>query len=482
MQESLLLSPLTALVCPHCDMSFSVEQGFAKQALESIAAVSAKGIDELRQREREAVERREKELAAVREQDGRQVADRLRDQLARQADAHASALKEAANLAQNSAQTRISKLELMLAQSQSQIGALGDRETALAARERSFLHQVQEAARAEAAVLLQGEKTSFEERLRVKDAQVAELRTQELSLREDKARIEDRAAALELNVARKLDAGRAELEARVRGQEKERASLREAEFQKTIADMSAKLGEAQCKAEQGSQQLQGEVLELAIEDGLRRRFPIDRVDEVKKGVRGGDVLQRVLTRAGQIAGTLLWETKRAKDWSPQWLAKLKDDMRQAGAEVGVLVTMPSATPKDWAAGQLFGLCDGVWVTVWSSALQVGEILRAGVLDCHTQRLISSGKGEKLEAVYDYLTSPHFGHKLRAVYETFEKMREELESEKSQAMQRWARRDKQLQTGMTCLLAIGGEIQGLAQQELPELELAQFKLVAQSGRD
>lgn len=482
MQESLLLPSSTALVCPHCEKSFSVEEGFAKQAIEGIAAASAQGIEALREHERKAVELREKARALVREQDGQQVAQRLRDDLARQAEAHAAALKEAAVAGQNASQMKIARLEQLLAQCQSQIGALDERETALAAREQAFKRQVQEAARAEVAQLLAGEKAAFEERLRAKETQVAELRAQEITLRQAQARVEDRAAALELEVARKLDASRTELEGRVRAQEQERASLREAEFQKTIADMSAKLGEAQRKAEQGSQQLQGEVLELAIEDGLRRRFPIDRIDEVKKGVRGGDVLQRVTTRAGQIAGTLLWETKRAKDWSPQWLAKLKDDMRQASAEVGVLVTMPSATPKDWAPGQLFGLCEGVWVTTWSPALQVAEILRAGVLDCHTQRLISSGKGEKLEAVYDYLTSPHFGHKLRAVYETFEKMREELESEKSQAMQRWARRDKQLQTGMTCLLAIGGEIQGLAQQELPELELAQFKLVAQSGRD
>ena len=482
MQESLLLSPSTALVCPHCEMSFSVGQGFAKQALESIAAVSAQRIEGLRQQERASAELREKELAAVREQVAQQVAGKLREQLTRQAEAHAVALKEAVDSGQNLAQLKIIKLEQLLAQSQTQVGALDDRERALAALELSFKNKVQEAAQVAIDKLLQEEKASFEARMRIKDAQITELRTQELTLREEKAQIEDRSAALELEVARKLDAGRTELEMRVRAQEKDRSSLREAEYQKTIADMSAKLGEAQRKAEQGSQQLQGEVLELAIEDGLRRRFPIDRVDEVKKGVRGGDVLQRVTTRAGQIAGTLLWETKRAKDWSSAWLAKLKDDMRQAGAEVGVLVTMPSATPKEWAAGQLFGLCEGVWVTTWSPAMQVGEILRTGVLDCHTQRLISSGKGEKLEAVYDYLTSPHFGHKLRAVYETFEKMREELESEKSQAMQRWARRDKQLQTGMTCLLAIGGEIQGLAQQELPELELAQFKLVAQAGRD
>jgi hypothetical protein len=138
--------------------------------------------------------------------------------------------------------------------------------------------------------------------------------------------------------------------------------------------------------------------------------------------------------------------------------------------------MPTAVPKDWKSAQTFGLHEGVWVTTWSAALNLGEVLRNGVLDCHKQRLISAGKGEKLEAVYDYLTSAHFAQKLRAVYDTFEKMREDLEAEKHQSLQRWARRDKQLQSGLSCLLGIGGEIQGLAQQELPELELTPLKLV------
>ena len=222
--------------------------------------------------------------------------------------------------------------------------------------------------------------------------------------------------------------------------------------------------------DQGSQQLQGEVLELAIEDGLRRAFPVDAIEEVKKGARGGDIIQRVTTRSGQVAGVLLWESKRAREWSPAWTAKLKEDMRGCGAEIGVLVSLSTAIPKEWPAGQLFGLHDDVWVTTWSAALQLAQVLRAGVLDLHKQRLVSAGKGEKMEAVYDYLTSPQFAHKLRAVYGTFRKLREELDSERSVTLQRWARREKQLQGGVAELLGMAGDIQGLAQQELPALEM------------
>jgi len=230
------------------------------------------------------------------------------------------------------------------------------------------------------------------------------------------------------------------------------------------------MADMQRKAEQGSQQLQGEVLELALEEGLRRAFPLDAIEEVKKGQRGGDVIHRVTSRSGAAAGVLLWETKRAQLWSPQWVAKLKEDMRACGADAGVLITMPTAVPKDWSAGTQFALVDDVWVATWSVALQLAEVLRTAMLDVHKQRVASAGKDEKMEAVYDYVTSPQFAQKLKGVLGAFQRMREELEAEKNQTLQRWARREKQLEAGRNALLGIGGEIQGLAHQELPQLEL------------
>ncbi len=212
------------------------------------------------------------------------------------------------------------------------------------------------------------------------------------------------------------------------------------------------------------------MLEIELEQALRRAFPLDRIEEVKKGQRGGDVLQHVSTRGGHTAGIVLWETKRAKDWSTQWIGKLKEDMRASGAAVGILVTMPGTLPRDWPERELFALYDDVWVTQFSTAIGVAEALRTGLLNVERQRAIAAGKGEKMEALYDYLTSPQFAHKLKAVYETFTRMRDELEQEKSVTQQRWARREKQLSTGVSQLLGMGGEIQGLAQQELPMLNL------------
>ena len=300
--------------------------------------------------------------------------------------------------------------------------------------------------------------------------QVAQLRSEQLQLREERQKLKDEKDALALEVRKQVDAQLVQRETQVRAQEQERNALDKAELQKKLDDMAAQMAEMQRKVEQGSQQLQGEVLELALEEGLRRCFPLDVIEEVKKGQRGGDVIQRVQSRSGASAGVLLWETKRAAVWNAQWLAKLKEDMRGCGADAGVLVTMPNAAPKEWSAGTQFGLIDDVWVVTWSVAVQLAEALRAGLLDVHKQRVASAGKGEKMEAVYDYVTSPQFAQKLKAVLEAFQRMREELEAEKNQTMQRWARREKQLEAGRAALLGVGGEIQGLAQQDLPQLEL------------
>ena len=421
--EKLLLETDTTVTCPECEHEFSLEQGFAKKALEHLSTATSSAIKDLQESVRaEALRRLEREAA------------------------------DRAELAQ----AELTSLRKLMAEQ-------------TAAHERS-LAELREQAVAAANASVASDRQAFEERLQKRDQEVADLRATELSLRRDKAAVEDRAAQLEIEVARKLDAGRADLEAKVRAQEQERTALEKAELQKKLDDVSTQLLDTQRRMAQGSQQLQGEVLELAIEEGLRRAFPLDTIEEVKKGQRGGDVLHHVVTRTGQVAGTILWETKRAKDWSTQWIPKLKDDMRGCGAALGILVTMPEALPKDWPGSAYFALRDDVWVTQSSCAMGIAEALRIGLIDLYRQRQVSAGRNEKAEALYDYLTSPQFAQKLTAVYETFKRMQDELESEKSQMSQRWARREKQLQIGTKQLLSIGGEIQGLAQQDLPVLEL------------
>jgi hypothetical protein len=468
--EKLLLDTETTVTCPKCDHEFSLEQGFATKALEHLAGLTSGALRDMQESVRvEAQKRAERELAE-RTRLAQTEATDLRKLLADQESAHQQSLAEVRKNSSAAADVRISELQKLIDDKETQVASLKAREASLATRERELEDKIIARAEERARELVASEKLAMDQRLQKRDQEVADLRATELVLRRDKAEVEDRAAQLEIEVARKLDAGRAEIEAKTRVHEQERSALKEAELQKTIADMRTQLVEAQRKADQGSQQLQGEVLELAIEETLRRSFPFDAIEEIKKGQRGGDVLQHVTTRSGQIAGTILWETKRAKDWSTQWLPKLKEDMRGCGAAVGILVTMPEALPKDWPAGANFALRDEVWITQASCAVGIAEALRIGLLDLHRQRQVSAGKSEKMEALYDYLTSPQFAQKLTGVFSTFKRMRDELEAEKNQTTQRWARREKQLQMGMTQLLGIGGEIQGLSQQELPALEL------------
>ena len=271
--------------------------------------------------------------------------------------------------------------------------------------------RVQEVAAQRASELVAGERADFTRRLQESQQRVASLQAEQLQLRDERQKLKDEKEALGLEVRRQVDMQLAQREAQVRAQEQERTTFEKAELRKTIEDMKEQLAETRRRAEQGSQQLQGEVLELALEDGLRRAFPLDQIEEVKKGVRGGDVIHRVQSRSAAVAGILLWETKRAAVWNAQWLAKLKEDMRGCKADVGVLVTMTTAIPKEWTAGTQFAVVDDVWVVTWPFALQVAELLRIAMLDVHKQRAASAGKGEKMEAVYDYVTSAQFAQKL-----------------------------------------------------------------------
>jgi hypothetical protein len=468
--RKLLISADTRVTCPNCDSQFGLEEGFARAALERLEESTSGALQVVREAERAAVAKRIEQDAVRRDQRLREENGRLHQLLKTQAVDHAKALSEVRGLAEGAWAPQFAALREQLGESQSKIRALTERDAEVCAKERTLDARIEEGSRARARELVSADRRAMEQELANKTRQVEELRSVELALRREKSALEDRAAGLDVEVARKIDAGRAEFETRIRGQERERAELEKAELQKRLADVNGQLLEAQRKSQQGSQQLQGEVLELSLEDGLARDFPLDTVQEVKKGARGGDVIQHVATRGGQVAGILLWEAKRAKDWSPQWVVKLKDDMRVCNADVGILVIAGTALPKEWEPGQLFGLHEDVWVTNWTTALQLAVALRSGLLQLHKQRIASSGKGEKMEAVYDYLTSSQFAQKLKAVYGTFHRMRQELEAEKSSTQQRWARREKQLQTGVGELVGVAGDIQGLAQQELPLLEM------------
>ena len=454
---TLVLTRDATVTCPHCERTFALSEGFARQALEHLESQSDDALAAVRDEERKAAERRNQQLALEREK------------------AFDAALTDARRTAEQRFAPQVAELQRHAAESKQKLDAVAARESAIAQRESALETRVHETAKARVTELQAAERKAHAEALAEEQERIQALQNEQVKLREEKRRLQAEKDAMQLQVQREVDSKLAGHLSTARLQEQEKARLDKAELQKRLDDTTAQVLEMQRKLEQGSQQLQGEVLELDLEGALRQSFPLDVIEEVRKGVRGGDLLQRVMTRTGQEAGVILWETKRAKDWSPQWCVKLKDDMRNCGAAVGILVTTPGALPRDWPTECLFGVHEEIWITHGITAKSVAEALRSGLLEVHRQRLATAGKGEKAEALYDYLTSPQFGQKMRAVYDTFQRMREDLDSERNTMTQRWARREKQLQAGVQQLLGIGGEIQGLAQQELPVLELEQQQM-------
>ena len=231
-----------------------------------------------------------------------------------------------------------------------------------------------------------------------------------------------------------------------------------------IASMQQKIEELKQKAEQGSQQLQGEVQELELESLLRAKFPFDSIEPVPKGEFGGDALHRVLSQSGQQCGTILWESKRTRNWSDAWLTKLRTDQRTAKAEVCVLVTQ--VLPKGIDA---FDVVDGVWVVSPRAALPVATMLRQTLLEVSMARQVSDGQQTKTEMIYQYLTGPRFRQRVEAIVEAFSTMQEDLDKERKVIMKQWAKRQEQIERVMNATVGMYGDLQGIAGKSLQEIE-------------
>jgi hypothetical protein len=243
---------------------------------------------------------------------------------------------------------------------------------------------------------------------------------------------------------------------RIRKIEEEKNELRFKEMQKQLEDQKKLTEEMKRKQEQGSMQLQGEVQELAIEEWLASKFPLDTIDEIKKGARGGDCLQVVNTRSVQNCGTIYYESKRTKDFQPTWIEKFKADIREKGANIGVLVTevMPSDMDR-------MGLRDGIWICNYDEFKGLCAVLRESIIQLSTAISSQENKGDKMELLYNFLTSNTFRMQIEAIVEGFTTMKNDLESEKRSMQRIWKQRDKQIEKVITNTIDMYGSIKGIA---------------------
>jgi hypothetical protein len=231
----------------------------------------------------------------------------------------------------------------------------------------------------------------------------------------------------------------------------EEQHLRLSEKEKLIGELQKEIEALKQKAQQGSQRLQGEVLELEVESLLKQKFFSDEIVPISNGVRGADLLHRVRTASGLTCGTIIWETKRTRNWMQSWIAKLKEDQRAQKAEIAVLVTQ--ALPCGLGA---FEFIDGVWVTNPPSAIGLATALRQGLVSVANSRMAADGKTGKMEQLYEYLAGTEFRQKIEAIVEAFMAMQIDLEREKRAFAKIWARREKQIgQVIVNTALMYGG---------------------------
>ncbi len=304
-----------------------------------------------------------------------------------------------------------------------------------------------------------------------KDKLLEEARKNELELRKKAADMEEREKTLDLTIERRLASEREKIRQSTLEAFADEHRLKDMEKDRRIDDLTRLAAELKRKAEQGSQQSQGEALEMDLEAALRARFPFDAIEPVPKGTRGADIIQRVSNRGGQSCGMIVWEAKRTKAWSDGWIAKLKDDQREARAEVAVLVT--EALPKGVSA---FAQVEGVWVTGFPLAVVLAEVLREGLILVAQARNSVLNKGEKMEAVYNYLSGPGFRHRVEAIIEAHKAMKKDLDDEKTAVAKLWSKRDKQIDRITFNMAGMYGDMQGImggaALPDIKPLELGQ----------
>jgi hypothetical protein len=271
-------------------------------------------------------------------------------------------------------------------------------------------------------------------------------------------------ARLEVQFSQKLKQERLTLQRA----EEQKAYLKIVEKDQVIEQLKTQLQEAQRKAEQGSMQLQGEVQELAIEQWLRERFPLDTVEEIRKGARGGDCLQIVNTRSQRHCGSIYYESKRTKSFQPAWIEKFKADIREKGANIGVLIT--EVMPPDM---KRMGIKDGIWICTFEEFKGLCVVLRESVIQISNAVATQENKGEKMTMLYDYLTGNEFRLQIEAIVEGFVQMKTDLDSEKRSMQGIWKKREKQIEKVILNTSHMYSSIRGIAGtaiQPVKQLEL------------
>jgi hypothetical protein len=463
---------LDEIQCPNCGTLIPVSEAISHQIAEKTRAeFRAEAL-----RQQKVFVAREKDLQAKEDALEKTIQDRLRAQ-------QAEVVKEAQTKAREAVSLELEDLKRQASEKDQKLTALQSTELELRKQKRDLeekqktldlelqrkLSEESERIKSEAAKEVRNELSIQIKELRDqtadKDRKLAEAEETELTLRKEKRELEDKGKKLEIEIARRIDAERAKIQEDTTRQLQEEYRLKDAEKDKKLQDAMRVNDELRRKLQQGSQQMQGEVLELELEELIKTNFPMDQIEPVPKGINGADVIQRVLNKSGHLCGTIVWESKRTKTWSDGWLPKLKDDQRSIKAEIAVLVS--DTLPKDCTG---FGQYEGIWVSDSRSAISLAVALRAQLVEVAMTKLAAVGKNEKMEFLYRYLSGAEFKQRVEAIVEAFVDMQRDLQDERRVMERRWARREKQIQKVISNTSGMYGDFQGLIGSSLQTIPL------------
>lgn len=304
----------------------------------------------------------------------------------------------------------------------------------------------------------------MKEQLKEKDERLEKTQKEELKLRKEKRELEENKKNMELEMSRKMDDERKKISDEAIKKVVEEHELKDKEKQKEFDGLKRQIDDLKRKTEQGSQQLQGDTLELELEKILRNSFSHDIVEPVPTGIRGADILQKVCLRSGQNCGTILIESKNTKKWSKSWIQKLKKDQREAKSDIGVIVTktLPDGVDK-------FNCIDGIMIVDYRYIIPVTILLRNQLIEIARVKSFNIGRNEKMDVLYTYLTGTEFKQRVEATVESFAQMMTDLQKEKRAMTKIWSKREKQLEQAFYGIAGMYGDMQGIIGSSLPEIK-------------
>lgn len=426
--------------CPHCHRSFKLNETLA-----------APLVEETRRKLEREFERKEEDLDAKRKAfaDEQKTAERARRDIE----------KERAALAKER-----EMIEEQVAEQVAEQQAAIEHEAAKKAKQKYDEKLAERDA----------EREELEKAMKEKDKKLAEAQQAQTDAIRKQRELDEKMRELDLAAEKKATELVAPQLEKAKKDAEEAARLRIAEKDKVIETQKEQLAEAQRKLEQGSQQLQGEVQELDLEKRLADAFRRDTFEEVAKGQRGADVLQRVLSEASQFCGSILWESKRTKNWDGKWPDKLKQDQRATRADLAVIVTQAMPPGLD-----TFAEIEGVWVTTPALAVALAAALRHALTEAALARRATEGQQDKMAILYQYLTGPQFRQRVEAIKEAFTAMQADLITERTVYERHWAKRQKQIDRVMASTVGMWGELQAIAGASLQQIEGLEMKALAAS---